>query len=136
MKIDSIVKSETLYIVAVSVVFSAFLQVAFLLSGNWNYTVLLGNIIGVFASVLNFFLLGLTLQNAVKKDDEKAKITVKTSHILRGFLVFGLTVLGVSLPVFNTVSVIIPLFFVRLGFLVRPVIANRKCFSKVLKNEN
>lgn len=136
MKIDGIVKNETMYVALVSIVFSLFLQAVFIVSGNWNYTVLLGNILGFSTSVLNFFLLGLTLQNAVKKDDEKAKSTVRTSHILRNFLVFGLTVLGVVLPIFNTVSVIISLFFVRLGFLVRPVLAKRKCFSKVLKNEN
>ena len=38
------------------------MQAAFLVSGFWDYTVLLGNLLSAAAAVLNFFLLGILHQ--------------------------------------------------------------------------
>ena len=64
-KIDETVLKETKYIAAWIFIFSVLMQAVFLVICEWNYTVLLGNILSAVFSVLNFFLMGLTVQKAL-----------------------------------------------------------------------
>ena len=73
MKIDRTVKKETLYIALVTLVLSVFMEGGFLVAGYYNYTVTLGNLLGATAAILNFFLLGISLQKALTKTDEKGR---------------------------------------------------------------
>lgn len=63
MKIDSTVKRETRYIALMAIALSLLMELVFIVIGQWSYKVLLGNIIGAGVAVLNFFLMGLTVQN-------------------------------------------------------------------------
>ena len=47
---------------------SVVLQLVFFFLGKWDMTVFLGNLLGIVAGVLNFFLMGLTVQKAVTLD--------------------------------------------------------------------
>ncbi len=119
IQVDKTVRQETLYLAAWSGIFSLFLQVGFLLAGKWSVAALLGTLWGAVTMLLNFFLLGLTVQKAVKKDEEDAKKLMKLSHSLRNLMVFALVVVGVVLPWFSTLAVIISLFFPRLAMTIR-----------------
>ena len=66
-KISDSVKKETGFVALWSIVFSVLMQAAFLISGHWDMTVLWGNLLGAGVGILNFFSLGLTLQNAFEK---------------------------------------------------------------------
>ena len=121
-KVDATVIRETKYIAAVTLIFSVLLQSVFLILSLWNYTVLLGNILGVLAAVGNFFLLGLTVQSAVNKDTDDAKNTMKLSKTLRFLLLFIIAVIGYLLPIFNTIAVIIPYLFPRIAIALRPIL--------------
>ena len=66
--IDPVVWKETKYIALWSLVFSAVMQAVFLIIGMWDYTVLLGNLLGYAAIVLNYFGIGLTVQKALTKE--------------------------------------------------------------------
>lgn len=121
-KVDATVIRETKYIAAVTIIFSVLLQSVFLILSLWNYTVLLGNILGVLAAVGNFFLLGLTVQSAVNKDTDDAKNTMKLSKTLRFLLLFIIAVIGYLLPIFNTIAVIIPYLFPRIAIALRPIL--------------
>ncbi len=118
-KVDKTVILETLYLASWSGVFSLLMQAVFLLVGAWNVTVLLGNLWGVFVMLLNFFLMGLSVQKAVTKTEADAKKVMKLSHSLRSMMVFVLAVLGVVLPCFHTLAVIISLFFPRIAMIFR-----------------
>ena len=59
------------------------MQSVFLVAGIWDYKVLSGNILGYIAVVGNFFLMGLTVQKALTKDEKEAKQLIKLSQILR-----------------------------------------------------
>ena len=72
-KIDPTVLKETGYIATMVMIFSLLLQSVFLIIGKWDYTVLLGNALGFVAAVGNFLLLGITVQNAVLKEEKDAK---------------------------------------------------------------
>lgn len=120
-KIDNAVKTETLYITNVSIIFSLLLQAVFLIIGKWDYTVLLGNLYGIFVSVGNFFLMGLTIQNSLEKESGDAKKYIKASQSGRLLMLFVLAIIGYIIPVFNIISVIIPYLFPRFAISIRPL---------------
>lgn len=119
-KPNKTVRRETGYIALWVAVLSALMQAVFLLIGRWDYTVLLGNLLSALASVGNFLLMGITVQKAVEKEEKAAAAAMKFSQSLRLFLLFGMAALGVLLPWFNTVAVLIPFFFPRIALIFRP----------------
>ena len=122
LKVDKTVLKETKYIAAVTVILSVLLQAVFLILQKWDYTVLLGNLLGASTAVGNFFLMGLTVQKAVKKDEMEAKKVIKTSQTLRNFGLFVIGMIGVLAPVFNTITVLVPYFFPRIAILLKPFV--------------
>ena len=120
-QIDETVKRETLYIALFVLVLSTLMQAVFLIIGKWNYTVLLGNLLSGAAAVLNFFLMGCTVQSASQKDSDKIKSFMRVSQSLRTVMLFAIAAIGVLLPCFNSVAVIIPLFFPRIAAGFRPL---------------
>ena len=92
----------------------------FLILSKWDYTVLLGNILGFLAAVINFLLLGITVQNAVLKEEKDAKYLMKLSQTGRLFLMFIIALIGYLVPFFNILAVIIPFLFPRIAIALRP----------------
>ncbi len=120
-KIDSTVIHETKFIALAVIFFSAVTELVFLIIGKWDYTVLLGNLLSGCAAVLNFLLMGITVQNALAKDEKSAKNAVRLSQNLRLLMLFAAAALGVLLPCFNTVTALLPLFFPRIAVMIRPL---------------
>ncbi len=120
-KIDETVLKETKYIAFWVLIFSILMQAVFLVLGKWDYTVLLGNLLSAVFAVINFFLMGITVQKAVVKEEKDAKTTMKVSQMYRTLMILVVTIIGVALPCFNTVAVIIPVFFVRVAIAIRPI---------------
>ena len=125
-KIDATVLRETVYIAGVTLILSIMLQSAFLIIGKWSLSLLLGNILGFSAAVGNFFLLGLTVQNAVTKEEKEAKELMKLSQIARMFLLFTVALVGYLIPIFNTVTVVLPYLFPRIAIAIRPLISKMR----------
>jgi hypothetical protein len=124
-KIDRIVLRETKYIALWTVIFSVIMQAVFLIIGKWDVTVLLGNLLGGVAVILNFFLMGITVQKAVSKEEKEAKSLMRTSQTARLFMMFLFVVIGVTAPIFNTWSSIIPLVFPRIAMALKPIADKR-----------
>ena len=120
-KVDSTVRFETLYIAAFALIFSGLMQSVFLMLQKWDYNVLFGNLLGAFAAVLNFFLMGLTVQSAVLKEEKEAKNLIKLSQGLRFLMLVAFAVIGYTVPVFNVIAVIIPYLFPRIAIAIRPL---------------
>ena len=125
-KIDATVIKETGYIAFWVLVLSALTQSIFLVIGKWDYTVLLGNILSGAISVLNFLLMGITVQRALDKSEEDAKKSVKVSQLYRFLLLVVVVIIGVVLPCFSTWTVIIPIFFPRIAIIFRPLFDKRR----------
>ena len=125
-KIDPTVLKETGYIGAMVFIFSLALQSVFLIIGKWDYTVLLGNLLGFVAAVGNFFLMGLSVQSSLGKEEKDAKSLMKLSQSLRLLLIFVIALIGYLIPVFNTIAVLIPLLFPRIAVALRPVFMKKK----------
>lgn len=120
--IDKAVKTETVYIAIWVLILSVLMQAVFLLIGRWDYTVLCGNLLGGGAAVLNFFLMGLGVQKAVAQDEQTARSTVKLSQTGRLMMMLGFAVIGLVVPVFHTVAVLVPMLFPRVAIALRPAV--------------
>ena len=120
-KIDPTIKKETLYIAAFVIIFSVLMQSVFLIIGKWDVEVLFGNILGAVAAVANFFLMGLTVQASLEKEEKEAKNIIKFSQSARLFLLFGVALAGYLIPVFNIIAVVIPFLFPRIAVMLRPL---------------
>ncbi len=125
-KIDPTVLKETGYIATMVFIFSLLLQSVFLIIGKWDYTVLTGNLLGFVAAVGNFFLMGLSVQSSLSKEEKDAKSLMKLSQSLRLLLIFIIVLVGYLLSVFNTIAVIIPLLFPRIAVALRPLFMKKK----------
>ena len=125
-KVDGTVIKETLYISVWVLILSAITEAVFLIIGQWSLSVLFGNLLSAAAGILNFFLMGLTIQASVMKDEKKAALSMKVSQILRMLILFAVAAVGVLLDCFNTVTVILPLFFPRIAISFRPLFGKKK----------
>ena len=119
MRVDATVKRETKYIAAAVVILSMLMEAVFLILRIWDYKVVLGNVFGGCAAVLNFFLLVLTLQKAVTKSEKDAAQLMKVSQTYRMLALFAVVGIGFLVPVFNGYSTVIPLFFPRIAIAIR-----------------
>lgn len=135
-KVDKTVLKETRYIAAFVLIFSALMQAVFLIIGKWDYTVLLGNLLGAAAAVGNFFLMGLTVQAAVLKEEKQAKNMIKLSQSGRLLLQAAAAALVVLLPCFNIWSGLIPLFFPRVAVAFRPLFMKKEQANSAQRGVN
>ena len=124
-KVSDAVKKETLYISVWVVVMSVLMNSVFLLMRQWDLTVLFGNILSAAASLLNFFLMGLTVQNAVSKDEKQARNLMKASQFWRSVMIFAAASVGVIAPWFNIWAVLLTLFFPRIAISFRMLFDNK-----------
>lgn len=118
-KIDAVVFKETKYISLWVVVLSALMQAVFLVIGKWDYTVILGNVLSGITVVLNFFLMCITIQNALEKDEKDARNAMKLSQTYRFLFLVVVVAVGVALSCFNTWAVVLPLLFPRIAIAFR-----------------
>lgn len=132
-RIDAVVKRETKYIALFVLLFSVIMEAVFLIVGKWDVPVLLGNLLGGCVAVLNFFLMGLTVQKAVKQDEKDARRSVKASQALRMFLLIVTAGVGYYVSFFNIISVLVPLFFPRIAIALKPLVD--RDFKRELKEE-
>ena len=126
MKANETVKKECMYIAYFCTILSVVMQAVFVFCKSWDYTVLLGNLLSLFLSVINFYFMGITVQKAVTMDEADARKLMKSSSSIRTAVMFLILVIGVVLPVFNTIAVIIPVFFPRVAVSFRPLIKDKK----------
>jgi len=126
MKVDAAVKRETRYIAYACAILSVFMQAVFVLLKKWDYTVVLGNLLSYAAAVLNFYMMGLTVQKAVSMEATDAKKLMRSSQTLRNAGMFVVIVIGVVAPCFQIAAVIVPVFFPRIAVSFRPLIKDKK----------
>lgn len=133
--VDSTIKTETKNLALVVLVLSILLEGVYLIIGKWNYTVLLGNILGGSAGLLNFFLMGLGIQSALGKTQKDAKTTVSFSHTYRTIFLLAIMVIGVFVPIFDVWATIISVFFTSFGIYIRTALLKKNGQWQPVQNE-
>ena len=92
----------------------------------FDYTVILGGIGGGAVAVLNFFLMGLTVQKvAANTDDASARMQMKASYSRRMLLQMLWVVAAIAAPCFQFVAGIIPLLFPSMGIKIMALVNNK-----------
>ena len=122
VKIDGTVIKETRYIALFSCVLSLLMQAVFLIVlRRFDYTVLLGNLLGLLIGVGNFFFMGIGVQKALKKDADGAKKVLRFSQTSRFFGIFVLAIVGVLIPIFDVIALMISIFFPRIAIAAKQI---------------
>ncbi len=118
MRVQQATRRETGHIALGVLAFSAVMELVFLVIGRWELGVLWGNLLGGGFAILNFFLLGITVQAVAGEGDEKrAKLKLQGSYSLRMLATLAVIVLAVKLPFIVWPAAVIPLLFPRLTIL-------------------
>lgn len=125
-RIDATVRKETIYVAVWEAILTVVMLAVFLVAKAFDWTVLAGALLGAATAVLNFLLMGLTIQGAIGLEEKDARTRLRGSQNLRMVMQTIVAVLGAVLPCFNLWAVIIPLFFPRIAVMIR---------SMFIKNE-
>ena len=100
----------------------AVLHVAFPVKVPFDYTVIIRGIGGGIIAVLNFFLMGLTVQKvAATEDDADAKMKMKASYSRRMLMQVLWIIIAITAPCFWFVAGILPLLFPGMGIKIRGI---------------
>ncbi len=126
MKMDKTVKKETAVIIIGTLILGAVMVAVFALLGKYDYTVLTGTALGSFAAVLNFFLMALTVQKAVGCDEAEAKKKIQISYTVRSIALLAVLGVGVYLPYFHWLPVVVSSLFPRITILFRTAMLKKK----------
>lgn len=119
---SDVLKKEAGYIAAGTVVLSALVQVVWAVFFKYDLSVFLGGLWGGTFAVVNFVLMGLTVQKVARESDQlAAKRRMQASYQMRMILIILATVLAIIVPGISWVMAVISLFFPRLTILVMPL---------------
>lgn len=126
-QIDPTIKRDTKYIALVVGILTVLMESVFLIIGKWDVTVLLGGLLGACTAILNFFMMGMSVQKAVAKGEKEASGVMKASHSLRMVMLVVICAVAALLPgVFNLVATMVPLLFPSIG---------AKLHGKIMKSD-
>lgn len=132
-KIQPAVKKETKKVAAYTVAGVVVMYVVFALlhammpeNIPFDYTVILGGIGGGLIAVLNFFLMGLTVQKVAASEDEgAARMRLKASYTQRMLLQMLWAVAAVAAPCFQFAAGLIPLLIPSLGIKLSALVRRK-----------
>jgi len=122
-KLDPAVRKETGYIAAWVLALSLVMEAVFVLTGQWNWKVLAGNIAGAAIAIGNFFLMAVIVSRALEggKADEATR-KIHASYAVRLIVMAGLCALVIGVAKTNVYATVIPLLFPRIALAFRPMI--------------
>ena len=119
---SDVLKKEAGCIAAGTVVLSALVQIVWAVFFKYDLSVFLGGLWGGTFAVVNFVLMGLTVQKVARESDQMAaKRRMQASYQMRMILIILATVLAIIVPGISWVMAVISLFFPRLTILVMPL---------------
>ena len=96
----------------------------------FDYTVILAGFIGGVVAVLNFFLMGLTVQKVVSMEDDKQAATkMKTSYTQRMTFQILWGILAIAVPCFQFAAGLLPLLFPNIVIKTVGILGGKKAAS-------
>ncbi len=106
------------YYIGVNAAYFSVIIVLFFALGL-DYTLITGAIYGNILAAANFFLLGKSAQNAVKRTAKSAQTYMNTMYCLRYLGLFALLAVAAVTPFVNLIAAMIPLFFPKIIITIR-----------------
>lgn len=115
MKIDGTVKKETGYVAIAEAILIIVMLAVYLIISKFTLNVLFAALISGAVAVLNFFVMGLTVQKAVTvEDDSDRRKLIRSSQLLRLLVMGVIVIICAVFPRLDIFALFIPLFFPRL----------------------
>ena len=108
------------YYLAVNAVYFTVVIVLFFALA-FDYTLITGGIYGNIVCVLNFWLLGVTAEIAVRKASKSAQTYMNAMYCVRYLGIFAAMSAAALLPWFNLFTAVIPLLFPKLVITLRAI---------------
>ena len=100
----------------------------FALLDRFDYTVVLGGLVGALVALLNFFFMAVSLSlaadRAVQQDAKGGKSLVKSSYAIRTIVMFVVLILCAKSGFFHPLALVLPLAF------TRPILTIAEIFKK------
>lgn len=116
--LEASLKKEVIRMCAGISVMSVLMLLVFALFGRFDTPVLYGAILGTGITVLNYFLLALSVSYIANATPEKAKLFMHISYFLRIILIAAAVACAIRLPFFNYIAAVLPLIFERLVIII------------------
>lgn len=114
MKLQPAVIKETIHITCGVCALGVVMLLVFDLSGSLDLPVFIGLLVGGSISIVNFMLLGLTVQKAAQHESAKGVLFIRLSYSVRT-LFLGVYIFAVlKTPWLNSITAIAALFFPRI----------------------
>ena len=139
MKPDSAVRRETARVAAGVFALVAVMLIVYAVIGKFSVSVLLGGVYTGLLTVINFFIMGLTVQGVTNRAAEKerteqelADLTIemknrmKLSYNVRMIALFALLVLGIAVFKFDPLATILPVVFPTIVIRVLQIMEARR----------
>ncbi|MBR0367821.1 MAG: hypothetical protein IJH86_05440 [Clostridia bacterium] len=139
MKPDSAVRRETARVAAGVFALVAAMLAVYAVIGKFSVSALLGGVYTGLLTVVNFFVMGMTVQGITDRAAEKArteqeiaeltlemKNRMKLSYNLRMIALFALMVVGISVFKFDPIATILPILFPTIVIRVLQIMEARR----------
>lgn len=129
MVIQPAVKKETVRIAWGTLACFALVCGVALMTRTFDYTIVLGGLLGGACAIVCFLLLGLTVQHIVEEgtaDQKRGKKRMRSSYLLRLLLMTAVFIVAVEASVFNWIAVAVMLLAPRAVVMLVPVIEHFK----------
>ena len=139
MKPDSAVRRETARVAAGVFALVAVMLAVYAVIGKFSVPALLGGVYTGLLTVVNFFVMGMTVQGITNRAAEKArteqeiaeltlemKNRMKLSYNLRMIALFALMVVGISVFKFDPIATILPILFPTIVIRVLQIMEARR----------
>lgn len=104
----------------------AVMAIAFICTLSFDLTLILGLIYGNIVAVANFFALGRSVENSLRRSPKQAQFFMNTSYVVRYLAVFFLMAAAVYIPFLSVYTAILPLLFPRFAILLRTLLLKKE----------
>lgn len=118
MKLQPAVRKETLHIAWGVCGLGAVMLLAFALLGRFHLSVFWGFLVGGTVSVINFLLLGITVQKAAQSDSSKGAYLIRLSYSIRILLLGVYIFIAMRVAWLNSFTAVVSLFFPRITIMI------------------
>ncbi len=118
MKLQPAVKKETFHITCGVCGLGAVMLLVFVLLGRFHLPVFSGFLVGGTISIINFLLLGITVQKAAQSTSAKGAYLIRLSYSIRILLLGVYIFIAMRATWLNSVTAVVSLFFPRITIMI------------------
>lgn len=114
IKLENIIFKEARNIAFGVAILSTVMLIVFLILGRLNFSVVISAFIGSFLAVINFWLLGISLNKAISKNSDNAKQYIQLFYSYRMIGLFVVLAICLYSKRFTSAAILLPLIFPRI----------------------